>query len=167
MLKSLHLHHPKKPRQKKPSRTDNFNCTKIPRGTTLNGSDLNWICSVQFKNFKASEMGKVRWRGRAREEKRRERGRERQKKDISHQNHLPSYLFLSLCTMFTPQGRHTGVILLNPTCFRNKKQWLSNRILATGERHWLGVTHQLFTWRIVSPVFWANCFFCSSEGYGC
>lgn len=29
------------------------------------------------------------------------------------------------------------------------------------------VTHQLLTCRIVSPVSWASCFFCSSEGYGC
>lgn len=28
-------------------------------------------------------------------------------------------------------------------------------------------THQLFTCRMVSPVSWASCFFCSSEGYGC
>ena len=26
------------------------------------------------------------------------------------------------------------------------------------------ITHQLLTWRIVSPVSCANCFFCSSEG---
>lgn len=30
-----------------------------------------------------------------------------------------------------------------------------------------GVTHQLLTCRIVSPVSCASCFFCSSEGYGC
>lgn len=28
-------------------------------------------------------------------------------------------------------------------------------------------TYQLLTWRIVRPVSWANCFFWSSEGYGC
>ena len=28
-------------------------------------------------------------------------------------------------------------------------------------------THQLLTWRMVRPVSWASCFFCSSEGYGC
>lgn len=27
--------------------------------------------------------------------------------------------------------------------------------------------NQLFTCRMVSPVSWASCFFCSSEGYGC
>lgn len=27
--------------------------------------------------------------------------------------------------------------------------------------------HQLLTCRMVSPVSWASCFFCSSEGYGC
>lgn len=30
-----------------------------------------------------------------------------------------------------------------------------------------GVTHQLLTCRMVSPVSWDSCFFCSSEGYGC
>lgn len=28
-------------------------------------------------------------------------------------------------------------------------------------------THQLLTCRIVRPVSWASCFFCSSDGYGC
>lgn len=29
------------------------------------------------------------------------------------------------------------------------------------------LTHQLFTCKMVRPVSWASCFFCSSEGYGC
>lgn len=45
---------------------------------------------------------------------------------------------------------------------------------STYERHcrWCAelvfrVSYQLFTWRMVRPVSCANCFFCSSEGYGC
>lgn len=29
------------------------------------------------------------------------------------------------------------------------------------------LTHQLFTCKMVRPVSWASCFFCSSDGYGC
>lgn len=79
-------------------------------------------------------MGNGRWNRRGREEKR-ETGKE--KRNNFTKTIFLGFLYLSLSTIFTPQGRNTEVIRLDFICFRNRKrkQLFRNLILAMGERH--------------------------------
>lgn len=52
---------------------------------------------------------------------------------------------------------------------RGRKRLLKmkGRAMLVAEIGFEDLTHQLFTCKMVRPVSWASCFFCSSEGYGC